>query len=309
METDAPPSVSVVVGLRERARALSAAIAAFSREAASVGAEVIVVDGSGSDDARAAAAAYANVRVIAGTRGALMPVLWSDGVRAARGGVIALSIAPMIPDAGWLRRACEILASGTCAAVGGAIENAPSFSPVDWAIYFARYSAYALPFAPRDVDDLPADNAAYARAGLEPARDLVERAFWEPPIHARMRAAGLSLRLDPSLVVRHHGSFGFAGFAAQRFHHGRHHAAAELAGRPLASRIAKLARAPLVPFVLCARTARRVAGRGRLVAQLAFAMPILLLFFACWAAGEALGAIARPGGGAAKAAPPREARP
>ncbi len=307
MTAQAPNSVCVVVGLRERTRALGAAIAAFSREAASVGAEVIIVDGSGNDDARAAAAGYANVRVIAGTRGALMPVLWSDGVRASRGNVIALSIAPMIPDAGWLARACEILASGTCAAIGGAIENAPSLSPVAWAIYFARYSAYALPFEAHDVDDLPADNAAYTRAGLDAARDLVERAFWEPPIHARMRAAGLSLRVDPTIVVRHHGSFGLTGFAAQRFHHGRHHAAAELAHQPLARHLAKLVRAPLVPFVLFARTARRIIARRRLLPQFVYASPVLLFFFACWAAGEALGALA----GAprdANAVPAREAR-
>ena len=284
-------SVSVVVGLRERTRALGESIAAFSREAESVGAEVLLVDGSGGGDARAAAAAHANVRVVDGTRQALMPVLWSEGVRAASGDVIALSIASMTPDTGWLQRACAILASGGPAAVGGAIENAPSTSPVHWAIYFARYSAYALPFDAHDVDDLPADNAAYRREALAPARDLVERAFWEPPIHARMRAAGSRLRLDPTLVVRHNGSFGPAGFAAQRFAHGRHHAAAELAGASFAARLAKIAKAPLVPMVLTARVARRIFARRRLRAQFVYAAPVLVFFFACWALGEAAGAV------------------
>jgi hypothetical protein len=282
--------VSVVIGLRERTRALGAAIAAFAREAETVGAEVLIVDGSGGREALAAAAPHANVRVIEGTRGALMPVLWSEGIRATQGDVIALSIASMTPDAGWLARACEILAGGGWAAVGGAIENAASASPVHWAIYFARYSAYALPFVAHEVDDLPADNAAYRRDALAPARDLVERAFWEPPIHARMRAAGQRLLLDPALVVRHHGSFGLAGFAAQRFAHGRHHAAAELAGAPLAARLAKIARAPLVPLVLTARVAQRVLARRRLLAQLIYSKPVLLFFFSCWALGEAVGA-------------------
>lgn len=282
--------VSVVIGLRERTRALGATIVACAREAETVGAEVLIVDGAGDGDARAAAAPYTNVRVIDGTRGALMPVLWSEGIRAAQGDVIALSIASMAPDAGWLARACEVLASGRWAAVGGAIENAASASPVHWAIYFARYSAYALPFEAHEVDDLPADNAAYRREGLAPARDLVERAFWEPPIHARMRAAGQRLLLDPALVVRHHGSFGLAGFAAQRFAHGRHHAATELASASLAARLAKIARSPLVPLVLIARVARRILAKRRLLAQLLYSTPVLIFFFSCWALGEAVGA-------------------
>jgi hypothetical protein len=61
------------------------------------------------------------------------------------------------------------------------------------------------------------------------------------------------------------------------------------------ARAGKVVKSPLVPLVLFARVARRVVARPRLAGPFLWAAPVLLLFFAAWAAGEAAGAIFGPG--------------
>jgi hypothetical protein len=208
---------------------------------------------------------------------------------------VALTIASMIPRPGWLARAMRELRDGRYAGVGGAIENSPGASPRHWAVYFARYSGYMLPFATHDAADLPGDNAVYRRRDLAPAARYVETAFWEPAAHALMTRAGLRLKMDPDMIVDHHASFRRGEFVVQRFRHGRHHAATQVEGAHFGSRIAMAARAPLVPAVLYARVARRVFTRGRNRARLLLATPPLVVFLCAWALGEQVGALAGAG--------------
>jgi hypothetical protein len=49
--------------------------------------------------------------------------------------------------------------------------------------------------------------------------------------------------------------------------------------------------APLVPFVLAMRAARRVAASHRDTMRLITALPWFIVLAACWAAGEAWGAL------------------
>jgi len=322
--TAAPCAATIVVAHRERTAALARNVAAFAREAAANGGEVVVVDGSGACEAeRAAAAAMLAagggdggvgadgaaggaagacasaarplIRIVPAPREALVPTLWSLGIREAAGEVVALTLATMRPEPGWLARARARLADGRWAAVGGAIENAPARSPVHWAVYFARYSNYVRPFAEHESDDLPGDNAAYRRDAFAPAQQLVEDAFWEPPVHDRMRRAGLRLLMDPGLVAHHHPAFGLFGFAAQRYRHGRHFGASRAAVAGAVGRAAGAARAPLVPAILMARVVRRLVARRRHRLRFVAATPALCVFFAAWALGEAVGWLAGPG--------------
>ena len=79
------------------------------------------------------------------------------------------------------------------------------------------------------------------------------------------------------------------GFCAQRYRHACYFAALRAAGQPMARRLVRAVAAPLVPPLLLWRIVARVRRTGRHRRELARALPPLLLFLVCWAAGEATG--------------------
>ncbi|MBI5105231.1 MAG: hypothetical protein HZB46_09665 [Solirubrobacterales bacterium] len=219
--------------------------------------------------------------------GALVPQLWTEGIRRSRGDVVALTISPMIPADDWLPSVRA--AHRTRYVVAGAIEPGSDLRAADWAEYFARYSPDMLPFAPRENPDLPGDNASYDRRLLEDVADTWADGFWEPVVHRAMAARGASLWHSPSMVVRLGRSGGVRPFVRQRLHHGRAHGRQRgaLFGRGR-NAIGVLA-SPIVPLLLTARMLRTVQGRRRHRMAAIRALPLLLVFNVAWALGEARG--------------------
>lgn len=216
----------------------------------------------------------------------LAPQLWARGIGRARGEIVALTLASMAPVPGWAAAVRDAMSDGI-AGVGGAIEPAPGLTALDWAVHLCRYSAYLLPFPSASVSTLPGDNAAYRRESIERWRPLWAGEFWETEVDAALVESGARLILTPAIVVRHARSAGFAGFCRNRFLHGIRSGQAR---RKTASRFTTAVRilgAPLVPFVLLTRIARRAAPRY--LRPLVASLPFLLPFLAAWALGEAVG--------------------
>jgi hypothetical protein len=217
----------------------------------------------------------------------LVPELWSAGIRAAKGDIVALTIASMVPAPDWIqaiRREHE-----GHDAVGGAIEPGPDLRASDWAEYFCRYAQDMLPFQSHPCLDLPGDNAAYKLAVLEQVEDAYRDGFWEPVVHRRLAARGVQPWHSPEVVVHHGRSAGWAGFLRQRLAHGRAHGRQRGARFGMLRNVAGVAGSPLVPALLVYRAAREVIGRRRFRFRLVIALPYLLLFGLAWAVGEARG--------------------
>ncbi|MEP7131770.1 MAG: hypothetical protein ABI914_01310 [Acidobacteriota bacterium] len=219
----------------------------------------------------------------------LVPILWSRGIARARGDVVALTVGSMEPAPDWAQAIRDEMGEGI-AGVGGAIEPAPGLTPLDWAVHLCRYSAYLLPFAAGRARTLPGDNAAYRRESIEPLRPLWAGGFWETEIDAALVAAGATLIVTPSIVVRHGRSAGFGAFCRNRFFHGVRSGRGRRRGASALLTAVRVVGAPLVPFVLFVRIARRAARRGY-TRQLLMAIPWLLPFLTTWALGEAVGGL------------------
>ena len=218
--------------------------------------------------------------------GALVPLLWRDGIERSSGDLVALTISPMVPGPGWLASLRSALADAD--AVGGAIEPGPGLRLSDLAECFCRYANDMPPFAAAPSLDLPGDNAGYRRGRLVDVAASWSDGFWEPDVHAALAATGATLVRDPGLVVAMGTSAGASAFLRQRLAHGRAYGRSRGARFGAARNVAGVALAPAVPFLLVLRTWReaRRRGRGR---QLAPALALVLLFDVAWAAGEALG--------------------
>lgn len=250
--------------------------------------ELIVVDNSDDGSTEIVQTHFPQVRILTQLRGALINELWSAGILQSRGDIVALTTAHCIPAHDWIK---QVLAahSAVAAGVGGAIDGDADSGLVDWAVCFCRYSRFLPPLGAGEVDDIPADNAAYKRAPLFRHLAQWRDGFWEPQLHRALALEGEVLRTAPAMLIRHRHSYNFAGFLRQRFLHGRKFGGWRASTLSPAKRALMLAASPLIPFVLLQRTARRVLGKGSHQAKFVAAFPLVAAFFIAWTCGEAMG--------------------
>ena len=281
------PWLSVVVAVRDAEGSAGDCLGAVLGQC-DAGVEVVVV----TDSEALARSAPPPVRtfVVEG----LVNEMWAEGIRQARGDLVGLLASTVVPAPDWVSLTGELHAGGDDV-VGGAIEPAGRLRAIDWAVYFCRYSPYLRPLDPSAALEVPGDNASYRADVLREYAHLYRTAFWEPSVHHAMRADGRRLRMSDERVVHHAGGQHAAAFCRQRFVHGREHGAAWARGRPRTAVLARAAAAPLVPAVMIARAARSVFAKRRHRARFLLSVPLLLVFFGCWAAGELVGRL-RPGG-------------
>ena len=287
--------LSIVVSVTDLAESGDGSrwLAALLREAQSVDAELIL---AGPVDAHAvtwqasARALGVSLTVISAPSSALTPELWGFGLNASNRELVAFTINQCVVADGWAR---AILSGFTHrdGGVGGTLDLAEGTSLTGKAIYFLRYSAFlgVHERVRREVRDIAGDNAAYRREVL--ARyGPYDHGFWEIEAHHHMRADGGTLALVPGMEASFGGAPNLLPFMRQRFAHGRHFARwrSGVGGRPAWKIVVG---APLVPFVLFLRTARRVAKRPGSVSTLAACVAPFLLLASAWAAGEATGAL------------------
>jgi hypothetical protein len=280
--SSADASITVVIGSNAPSECLVACLEAL--EPQRNGVEVRVYEGSESPRELRERFSWADFTT---SQGALVPHHWRDGIDAARGEIVALTIAPMVPAPDWVATLRRLTAAHD--AVGGAIEPGRGLRPTDWGEYFCRYTPDMLPFEARDNPELPGDNAAFRRTLLESVNAFTRGGFWEPVACRELSRRGTELWHTPQLVVHQGRSAGFAAFCHQRLAHGR------LFGQQRGAQFSRsrnalgVAAAPIVPVLMTVRVLCRVFARRRLRLRALVTLPWILSFNVVWAYAEARG--------------------
>jgi hypothetical protein len=272
--------LSIVVGARLGELPPDACLEALAGQV-DADVEVIVVDDGGPDR-------YPAWVTRVERRGGLVPELWAEGIRLATGSVVALTTSTIVAGSDFVERTRELHRQHE-PVIGGPIEPAPDLRVLDWAVYFCRYMPYMSPLTDEDRLEIPGDNASYRADVLAQYRNLYDDGFWEPFVHRAMRSDGHVLRIRPDRVVHHARGMSASAFCRQRFLHGRANGEHRSIGMTRRSVLLASLSAPVVPFVMTARTARLVVQKRRHVLQFAVALPIVFWFYCWWAAGEFLG--------------------
>lgn len=276
-------TVSVVIGSTAPASCLDACLEALEPQLDD-GVEVLAYQSTG--DATGLRRRFPWARITEHPE-RLVPLHWRDGIDAATGDVVALTIAQMQPAPDWIATIRRLHADHD--AVGGAIEPGSGLRPSDWAELFCRYAPDLRPFPAGPRHEIPGDDAAYKRTLLESVRETYRDGFWEPVTHRPLRERGVELWHDPDLVVRMGRSAGFRAFARQRAEHGRKHGRQRGAHFSRARNLAGVAGAPLVPWLMTLRVLRHVLRRRRLRARVLAALPLIVAYNVVWALAEARG--------------------
>jgi hypothetical protein len=228
------------------------------------------------------------VSTLCGASGALTPELWRDGILAASGERIALSIVHCRPGPRWVDALLGADLTQYCG-VGGRLMNDPGSDAVGWAIFIMRYLRYALPQQRHETYDIPGDNAVYDRASLLQHRGAFAHGFWEPEVHRLLRAEGRRLLFDPDLRTTYYNGYRVQEFAGQRHRHGVQFGFDRARQMPAPKRWAYLAASPAIPLVFGARIVRGAWRSPDAQPHLLRALPYLGLFLCAWALGEAQG--------------------
>jgi glycosyltransferase involved in cell wall biosynthesis len=287
------PELSVVIGSHNARSSVRECLSALESQRAGHDVEIIVIDNSTDGTADIIRREFPSLNLVKAPPSALIPELWGIGVRQSAGAIIATTTSHFVPRPDWIEQillAHELPHAG----IGGAIENDDSAGLVDWAVYFCRYSSYMLPFVEKSAPEIAADNASYKRSALERRQWAMQDGFWEVMIHAEFKKQGLSLSMNPAIVMSHRRSFGFPDFVRQRFRHGQQFGAARAASMSGRRRLVYIIMSPLIPLIFLSRIARQVLTKRRRVGKFLLALPVLALFLLSWSAGELSGYLKEP---------------
>lgn len=282
--------LSVVVAAQDGGDLLRRCLTGLASQLPAGEMEILVVMGDGASQP-AFLREFPQVRALTIPRPWNVPRMWTCGIAAGRGAIVALTIENCVPAPDW---AAKTLAahSNPWSGIGGAIEPDDSLGLAGWAVYFSRYSNYLLPFADRFVEDFAADNCSYKREAVQRAAGTDARGFWETLAHEQMRRRDEKLYCDPALAMRFAGGISAGTFLARRFRHGRYFAARRSEKFSMSQRLVRALGSPVVPFVLMRRISGRVFAKHRYQAKFLVCLPLIACFLLAWAAGEGMGYLA-----------------
>jgi len=290
------PRFSVVVFARESVATIGEALGSLAAQTRRDRAEVLVADAS--EDGTAGRIAREFPWVVHLRRpGGTMPTLKAEAIRAARGELVCILDPADAAAPDWLERIDAAMREPATTAVGGAVELVGPATAADRAAYLFEYGAFEPPLEAGPTDgDLPGNNVAYRREALvDWCADLLPGGFYKPFFHARIRARGGRLVLDPTMRVRHLTRYTWRGFGASRFHYGRCFGAMRLADARGRRRLVLAVLAPAAPPLLVVRHLRRAWGHPGNRRHLRRAAPALAGVCLLWGTGEWLGAWLGPG--------------
>lgn len=257
-------------------------------------AEVIVADWTNADTRRRVAQRWPSVRLISFEDPMAVPELRAAGIAAAQAPYVAVIEDHCVVRNGWASRICNAHGRGH-SVVGGAVRNGATHRLRDWAAFFCEYSEHMEPLAEGPTESLTGMNVSYDRRALESMRELLDEGRWETWLHPHLIREGVGLWADGDMALDHVKDFGFREFVSQRYHYARSHAGMRNAELGTRGRVIYALGSPALVPLLYGRIARNVFRKRRHRARFVAATPLVLVYLAVWAAGEAVGYAA--GGG------------
>ncbi len=290
--TQTPPELSVVVVAFVGEQYLRRLLDALTQQATER-TEVIVVCDSLIGDVGRFRSSYPAVDFVRFDERRSPASLRAVGVARARGRIVALVEDHCVPTPDWT---AQVIAAheGDAAAVGGAMEK--GFPPgsdddtaLNWALYLADYSRYALPMAEGRSGAASDCNVSYKRDALVEIAPAWSNEFHENIVHAELAKRGKTLWFSPRIVVHEQRSMTWSQTLHDRYSFGRLFGSTRVVAASPAKRLAMSGVALLLPPLLVVRVTGNVVRRRRYLAALARASVPLIVVASAWAAGELMG--------------------
>jgi len=151
------------------------------------------------------------------------------------------------------------------------------------------------PLRAGSVDALPGNNISFKRSALLIGNEYVKNKFWKTFWCQKLRAEGIELISEPSMLVYYTKNFHLASFLTRRFHHGRCFAGMRAIEFTIIKRVLYLGGSVLLPFIFLYRVISTVVGKKRRLKELLLSFPLIVLAIIFWSLGETCGFLAGTG--------------
>lgn len=301
------PDISVVLAIVDGGEALRNCLAALARQDGGHAVEVIVPYDQLSREAEEMAPDFPDFRFLdlgvieggAAPRNAFdLHRFWdvrrAEGIKAARGRLIALVEDRGIPADDWLASIVALQEKTGAAAVGGCVDNGND-TAWHWAIHFCDFGRYMAPVPTGEAEFLTSTNICYRADSLRALRPLYEERFYEPPVHSALRAAGHRMILsDRPRTVQYRPRIPNSELLGEWFHWSRYYARSRCGELSLGKRVFRAAVTPLLPVVLFLRHYGNQRRKTIHLRNFWRAAPLIFLIVSAWALGELIGYVQGP---------------
>jgi len=306
MPAEAPPKVSVVVSVYGEGTSVMRCLEQLDASSYDGEFDVTVVDSSGDEDEVAAIAErFPAMRLCVPSRQLFPGETRNVGLEACDGDIVLFVDAHCVPARDLLEHVVHAHRAPT-AAIGGVVENGDPHG-LRWAYYFCNLAKWMPRRQAEEIGDLPSECLSIKRWAMEQYGPFAEGTYSSATAFSwKLNDAGHRPWVDPSMRVARVDLPTFRSLLSFQPGHARWYVRVRTRERNLtrASRLARAAAAPLVPFVMFGRTAATVFRYGAYRARFAAMAPFVFAGFCAWAYGEAREYLA--GGAAAAQAPPAE---
>lgn len=288
-----PKTLSIVIASYNSDKTLERCLRSLEAQVrgAQVPTDVIVVDSSAQGAVKTIAARFPRVKLLTFLERKYPGEARNLGVAQAAGDLIAFLDADCVADENWLAEILQSHESETLA-VGGAVDNGNPESYVGWGYYFGEFSRWSPQTPPGPMHDIPACCLSVKRSAFERYGPFLEGVYCsDTDFNWKLDQAGHPPLFNPGIKVSHINPTRLSVFLRHEIEHGR--AFAELrVNVEKFSRLRSLVYAlgaPLLPFLLFIRVARRVISYNLYPRQFLWTAPLAFLGLAAWSFGEALG--------------------
>lgn len=276
--------LSIIVPVRKARTTLNATVDSMLRACNGIDAEVIVAYATG-DETCAIAEKLLGVRLLRANGKHSVPQLRRDGVRAAQGEFVLITEdhCTVAPD--WAHNLLAAAETHPASGWGGPVINARD-SWLGWTHYLTRYTAFLPPGKAAYTRHLPGNNALYRKDDLLSFATEFADGFWEAEFNIVLTRERGPFWYVPEAAVEQQQQRGLFEYASLRYRHGRCYGAR--CGRPHSA---------IFFFVAALLFWRglRAAFKNRLALRFALSSPLLVVYYAAWAAGEMVGYLAGAG--------------
>lgn len=292
------PRLSVVIGVHNAESVIADCLSALQSQIDPPDAEVIVSDSSTDGTVDIVRERFPGVRLLHSDQPLSLPQMRGRGIATAKGDVIAIIDAYSIVERDWMRQTVDTHHTHSHAVIGGSVDLHASCrsSLTAWAIYLNEYGMFMPPVPDGETWILPGSNIAYKRAALYDEHDRPRFGdFWKTFANWDLESSGQPLLLASGMRVSLRKPIPFSDFLRTRIDHGRCFGGMRVASSGAAERLARAASCVVVPFVLQLRWTRAYVRKRRQLGIFLLTLPLQLLLFAAWAAGELVGYLRGPG--------------
>ena len=297
------PELSVIVTVVEGEPALSRCLAALARQERAPAMEVIVpFDASVAGAVASLTEFYPKVRFLA--LGALIATprprdafeehelfdrRRAEGLKAARGRLVAILEDRGAPRPDWARAMIDAHAASAAAAIGGGMTNAAT-TAMGRALFACDFGRYQPPFPEGEVEYASDINICYTREALDSVRELWSERYQETLVNWALHDKGRRLLLSSRpMVVHTRGPAPLAAVLGERMHWGRVFAIQRGGGWSPGRSLLAAAATVALPALLFIRYLRQMHAKGARFGEVADVVPAFLLILPAWSLGEALG--------------------